>query len=117
MSETQTLRAMPGRVVLKFSRPKDSINGIFIPGTSQRREEWGEIVDVGEPKLGDASSRQCTLLLRDLQAAGAKIPVTVAAGVSYWQAEYQDRPEMEFLKDYRVYRAEEFASWLESSGA
>ena len=108
------VKALSGRAILKFPPPLEKQGAIFVPETSQLRPELGEIVHVGEP-LDDKELRIATEL-RELQAAGKKILVTVAAGTRFWddtKATAQSKAEWGWLADYRAYRIGELAAFLE----
>ena len=104
-----TLKAMPGRVILSFQKPAEKIGAIYTPQTSQRRPELGVLVSLGDPlhetdfALHDEIKRRAE--------EGHKFPVSYAAGIGYWQKEYDNfGEEFAWLKDLRVFRIDELAS-------
>jgi co-chaperonin GroES (HSP10) len=110
-----SLRALPGRVILEFERPKEkTIGGVIIPETSQLRPEFGTSADIGEALNDD--ERRIASALWDLKAAGKKIAVSFAAGVSYWRdydRQALDEKEWGWLKSVKSYRMAELASYVE----
>lgn len=110
------LKAMPGRVILRFPKPAEkSSGGLILPQNSQLRPEFGEIVSIGEPT--DDKEARAAHLLRELQGLGVKIAVTFAAGTSFWRDEFTqaglDKGEWAWLKDLKAYRLSEVAAYLE----
>ena len=101
-----SLKAMPGRVILVFPKPTEKKGAIFIPQTSARRPEFGQLHDIGEPL--NEEQRVIATHIRERAKAGEKFPVSFAAGVSYWQTELGE--DYEWLKDCRTFRIEELAT-------
>jgi hypothetical protein len=113
-----SLKALPGRVILKFPKPAEkSAGGILLPQTSQLRPEFGEIHDVGDGITEE--EKAAAGRFRELQAKGVRIPVTYAAGVGYWREEYTqaglDKGEWGWLRDFRVYRLTEIAAFVDEA--
>lgn len=106
-----TLKAMPGRLILRFPPPVKQHGAIYIPETSQQRPEFGEIHDVGEPL--DDEQRIIATRLRELKKAGKKLAVSFISGVRYYQENLQHDEEWAWLKDYRSYSLSEPAAYLE----
>lgn len=109
------VRALPGRVILKFPpKVEKTSGGLIVPETSQLRPELGEVVDVGEA-ITDADVRVRGALL-ELQRTGAKVPVTMMSGTRFWdetKATAQAQAEWGWLSAYRAYRIGELAAFLE----
>lgn len=108
-----SLKAMPGRVVLKFPSAPEKIGAIHVPQTSQMRPEFPEIHDVGAALRAEDEPLRRTLL--EWKKAGISVAVSFQSGVSYWKAEYDQR-EYGWLKDLRVYSFGEIASCLANDG-
>lgn len=109
------IRAMPGRVILKFPPPKEqSSGGIIIPVTSAQRIEMAEIFDVGAPTSG--TQEQLARFLRGMQESGAQVLVTFGSGVGFWHNRDKEsaRDEWSWLADFRAYRMEEISAFLEA---
>lgn len=108
------LKALPGRVILRFPPPVEkSTGGIVIPQTSQLRPELGEIVDVGEAR--DENERRARAALLDIQAANGRVAVSFASGVSYWrdyERQSMDEREWGFLKHVKAYNLTELAAYV-----
>jgi len=108
-----SIRAIAGRVILHFPPPVKKVGAIFVPETSQLRPEFGEIHDIGEP-LSDQQAMIATQL-EGLQRQGKRIAVSFAAGVSFWR-EYDGQAlgdEWKWLKNYKAYRLEELAAFVD----
>jgi hypothetical protein len=112
--ELPSLKAMPGRVVLRFPPPVEKKGNLYIPETSQLRPEFGEVYDIGEPVTED--DRRAALKLRELQAEGKKVAVSFASGTSYWRefdGQALDPKEWGWLKSLKSYRLTELAAFVE----
>jgi hypothetical protein len=100
---------MPGRVILSFERPAEKIGAIYISQRSQRRPELGRLVDLGAPL--NETEEQLHQQIEERAKAGHKFPVSYAAGIGYWQQEYENfGEEYAWLKDLRVFRIDELAT-------
>lgn len=107
-----SLKALPGRVILGFEKPKAQVGSIIIPETSQLRPEFGTIADIGEPLTDE--QRMIADKLRVLQALGKRIAVSFASGVSFWRDfDRQTGEQYAWLKDWKAYRIEELAAFVE----
>ena len=102
-----SLKAAPGRVVLKFPRAEEKVGAILIPETSQMRPEFPTIEHVGEPLSDEERVRY--RWLTEVQKSGLPVAVSYASGVSYWKENY-DPAKWGWLKDFRVYSFGEVAS-------
>lgn len=110
----KSIKALPGRCILRFPPPVEKIGRILISENSQVRPEFGEIYDIGEPL--DDENRKIAYFLRDLQAKGKKIAVTFASGTGYFtdsQGNALDAVEWKWLKDYRSFRMSELAAFVD----
>lgn len=105
-----TLKAMPGRVVLKFESPKAQIGSIIIPEMSQMRPEFPTIYDVGAA-IGTEESQRMFELLTEMKENGDRVCVHFASGTMFWKAEY-DQKAWGWLKDYRVFTFDQMAAFL-----
>lgn len=106
-----SLKALPGRVILGFEKPKAQVGLIHVPETSQLRPEFGEIKDVGQAL--NEEQAQIAVRLRALQSEGKKIAVSFAAGVSFWRDfDRQTGGQYEWLKDFKAFRLEELAAFV-----
>lgn len=107
-----TLRALPGRVVLRFPKPVEQRNGLYIPQTSQQRPEFGEVMDVGEP----LNEEQATIAkwLWECKEKNIPLPVSYGAGTSYWFGKENalTSDEWAWLRDFRVFTITEPAAML-----
>lgn len=104
-----SLKAAPGRVVLKFPEAIKQYGLIAIPETSQTRPEFPLIHDLGEPL--DEKDAQLRRYFDEIRKAGIKIAISYMSGVSYWHPNY-DPKVWGWLKAYRVYSYRELASVL-----
>jgi hypothetical protein len=109
----QTVKALAGRVIMRFPPPIDKQGSLYVPETSQLRPELGEIVSIGEPL--DEKERIIANALYELKRDGKKILVTIMGGVRFWddtKATAQSKAEWGWLADYRAYRIGELAAFL-----
>ncbi len=112
------LKAFPSRVILRFEPPAEtSASGLVVLSERSRlRPEMAEIEDVGDgltPEEIAVAAR-----LRELQATGARIPVTYMSGIGFWRDEFTQaglsRAEWGWLADRRAYRLTELAAFVEA---
>lgn len=105
------LKALPGRVLLKFPPPDEDFgeSGIIRPIGYQKRPEFGEIVDIGAPL--DERQKVIAERLQELKNLGIPLCVSFAAGVSYWDKMY-DQKKYRWLQDYRTFSIDEPAAFL-----
>ena len=107
------LKALPGRVILGFPQPVAKVGSIIVPETSQLRPEFGEILDVGFATSIEEERIRRDLL--DLKAAGRKIAVSFASGISFWR-DYDVNAlgggDWSWLKSTKAYRMSELAAYV-----
>lgn len=103
---------MPGRVILAFEKPKAMVGLLHVPETSQLREEFGTIKDIGEPLTPEQA--QIRTKLEQLRDSGKKLAVSFASGVSFWRDfDRQSAAKYEWLQDFKAYRIEELSAFVE----
>lgn len=107
-----TLKALPGRLILRFPKPVEQKGSIIVPTGYQQRPEFGVIHDIGEPLTLEQTAIVETL--RDLKDAGVPLCVSYGSGIGYWHGKENSMDEDEYgwLKDFRSYRIEEPAVFL-----
>lgn len=104
------LSAMPDRVILRFPKSVQQINGIYVPETSSLRPELGEVVSVG-----DGLSQETKILSQEIKERarrGERFLVPMATGTYYWRKELGDK--YAFLEEVRCYRITELAVTIAS---
>ena len=104
---------MPGRVILEFKAAIQQRGSIIIPETSQTREEFGTIYDIGDA-LTEEDQRHRDILV-ELKREGKKLAVSYAAGVCYWDdAKYKGSEDrLGWLKHLRVFPLSQVGAWVE----
>lgn len=103
------LKAMPGRVILKFERPAEKVGAIYISEKSQRRPEIGTLVSLGEPLNADDALLHAQI--EERSRLGHKWPISYGAGIGYWHKEVETIGDgLDMLRDLRVFRIDELAS-------
>lgn len=127
-----SLKAAPGRVVVRFPEVVTKIGAIIVPETSQVRPEFPLVHDLGAPLTGeDVILRRFFLDLMGLSLRSRlvralptfsrwlglrvhpirKVAISYMSGVSYWHPNY-DPKEWGWLKAYRAYSYRELAAVL-----
>lgn len=107
-----TLKALPGRLILRFPKPIEKKGSIIVPTGYQQRPEFGIIHDIGLPLTPEQQA--ITEVLHELKDAGIPLCVSYGAGIGYWHGKENSLEEAEhgWLRDYRSYRIEEPAVFL-----
>jgi hypothetical protein len=107
-----TLKAMPGRLILRFPKPVEQKGSIIVPIGYQQRPEFGVIHDIGDAL--NEEQQAIVAFLSNLQEQGIPLCVSYGSGVGYWHGKENalDEDEYGWLKDYRSYRLEEPAAFL-----
>lgn len=106
-----TLKALPGRLILRFPKPVEQKGAIIVPTGYQQRPEFGIIHDIGKPLNDD--QKAIVEVLSELQAAEIPLCVSYGAGIGYWHGkENALDADYGWLQDYRSYRIEEPAVFL-----
>jgi co-chaperonin GroES (HSP10) len=107
------LKALPGRVILRFPQPVAKVGSIIVPETSQLRPEFGEIADVGAATSLEEEKTRRDLL--ELQKSGKRIAVSFASGISFWR-DYDVNAlgggDWSWLKSAKAYRMSELAAYV-----
>lgn len=108
------LKAMPGRFLGRFERPKEKQGLIIVPEKWQQRPEFAEVIDVGEPLAGKPEQEQFHEKLCMCMELGIKVPVSYGSGTTYWHGleNALEKDEWGWLADIRVFNLSDPASML-----
>ena len=108
-----SLKAMRGRVILRFAKPVEKVGMLHVPQGSQLRPEFGEIVDIGDSLNDDEEKTRRDLI--ELQRQGKRIAVSFASGISFWRdwdTQALGGGDWSWLRDSKAYRIGELAAYV-----
>lgn len=101
LSSLSLLRALPGKVILRYPPPEEQIGAIIVPETSRRRPEFGVLVDVGDALNAEQEVQRKAVLRAHEQ--GRLFTIPMVKGEPFWQEEYKNIAGWEWLKEYRAF--------------
>lgn len=105
-------QALPGRVILKFDKPKERVGSIFIPETTVQIKNIATVVSVGYP-VTDEDRIFCKMIKE-----GDRVNATEHRGEKMLVLSHIDQATgLERFDEYRVFRMYEVWGLLPRSNA
>ena len=100
-----TVKALPGRVLMKFPEPVTQIGSIIVPEESSMRAELAELYDIGASVDDDQAMKRREIVTH--AKAGGKFLIPMSLAAPLYRKELG--PEFKFLEYVRCYRIEEIS--------